>query len=67
MSIATVVLPFVAAPHVRSDHATHRSDRGRPDAGKPGPPTKTTPLTPAEARLVARATALLAGVMLDAL
>lgn len=35
--------------------------------GKPGPPTSTTALTAAEARLVARATALLAGAMLDAL
>ncbi|WP_396908116.1 abortive infection family protein [Mycolicibacterium sp.] len=35
--------------------------------GKPGPPTKTKPLTAKQARLVARATALLAGAMLDEL
>lgn len=35
--------------------------------GKPGPPTKTAPLTPAETRLVARATALVAAAMLDVL
>lgn len=33
--------------------------------GKPHGPVKTAPLTPAEARLVARATALLAGALLD--
>lgn len=35
--------------------------------GRPGPPLKTRPLTPAEARLVARSTALLAGALLDEL
>lgn len=35
--------------------------------GRPGPPQKTAALTPAEARLVARATALLAGALLDSL
>jgi hypothetical protein len=35
--------------------------------GRPGPPRKAAPLSPAEARLVARATALLAGVLLDSL
>lgn len=35
--------------------------------GKPHGPTKTAALTPAEARLVARATALLAGALLDSL
>jgi hypothetical protein len=35
--------------------------------GRPGPPQTTTPLTPTEARLVARATALLAGALLDTL
>ena len=35
--------------------------------GRPGAPRKTAPLTPAEARLVARATALVAGALLDEL
>lgn len=35
--------------------------------GRPGPPRKTAPLSPMEARLVARATALLAGALLDSL
>jgi hypothetical protein len=35
--------------------------------GRPGPPRKTPPLSPSEARLVARATALLAGALLDSL
>jgi len=35
--------------------------------GRPGPPRKTQLLTPAEGRLVARATALLAGALLDTL
>jgi hypothetical protein len=35
--------------------------------GRPGLPQKTAPLTPAEARLVARATALIAGALLDKL
>ncbi len=35
--------------------------------GHPGAPSKTAPLTPAEARLVARATALIAGALLDQL
>lgn len=35
--------------------------------GRPGPPRKTRALTPAEARLVARATALIAGALLDEL
>lgn len=33
--------------------------------GRPGPPRKTTPLSASEARLVARATALIAGALLD--
>ena len=33
--------------------------------GRPGPPRKTTALNPADARLVARATALVAGALLD--
>lgn len=43
-----------------------RNDAGA-GHGRPGPPRKTQPLTPAEARLVARATALLAGALLDEL
>lgn len=35
--------------------------------GRPGPPRKTTELNPAEARLIARATALVAGALLDEL
>jgi hypothetical protein len=35
--------------------------------GRPGPPRKTAPLNPIEARLVARATALIAGALLDTL
>jgi len=35
--------------------------------GRPGPPRKTTELSAAEARLVARATALVAGALLDKL
>lgn len=35
--------------------------------GRPGQPRTTQPLTPAEARLVARATALIAGALLDEL
>jgi Abortive infection C-terminus len=35
--------------------------------GRPGAPRKTASLTPAEARLVARATALLAVALLDSL
>lgn len=43
-----------------------RNDAGT-GHGQPGPPRKTEPLAPAEARLVARATALLAGALLDEL
>lgn len=43
-----------------------RNDAGS-GHGQPGPPRKTQPLTPAQARLVARATALLAGALLDEL
>ncbi|EHB55122.1 hypothetical protein MycrhDRAFT_2316 [Mycolicibacterium rhodesiae JS60] len=43
-----------------------RNDAGT-GHGRPGPPRKTTDLTPAEARLVARATALVAGALLDKL
>ncbi|MGF1646914.1 MAG: abortive infection family protein [Kineosporiaceae bacterium] len=35
--------------------------------GRPDQPLKTQPLTPGEARLVARATALIAGALLDEL
>jgi hypothetical protein len=43
-----------------------RNDAGT-GHGRPGPPHKTSALTPAEARLVARATALVAGALLDKL
>lgn len=43
-----------------------RNDAGT-GHGRPGPPRKTSALTPAEGRLVARATALLAGALLDKL
>jgi hypothetical protein len=43
-----------------------RNDAGT-GHGRPGQPRKTSPLSPAEARLVARATALLAGALLDKL
>jgi hypothetical protein len=43
-----------------------RNDAGT-GHGRPGQPRKTTALTPAEARLVARATALVAGALLDKL
>lgn len=43
-----------------------RNDAGS-GHGRPGPPRKTTELKPAEARLVARATALVAGALLDQL
>lgn len=43
-----------------------RNDAGT-GHGRPGPPRKTTELNPAEARLVARATALVAGALLDKL
>ncbi|ORX13139.1 MULTISPECIES: abortive infection family protein [Mycolicibacterium] len=80
---AFTTLGLEVGPNVQLDRDPHRAvqqclfllgtavNRLRNDAGtghgKPGPPTKTTPLTPAEARLVARATALLAGAMLDVL
>jgi len=35
--------------------------------GRPGQPRQTRALTPAEARLVARATALIAGALIDEL
>ena len=47
----------LAVNRLRNDAGT---GHGRPDA-----PKKSTPLTPAESRLVARATALLAGMLLD--
>lgn len=47
----------VAVNRLRNDAATGH--------GRPGAPRKTAPLTPAEARLVARATALIAGVLVD--
>lgn len=43
-----------------------RNDAGT-GHGRPGPPRKTAALSPAEARLVARATALVAGALLDKL
>ncbi|KMO75698.1 MULTISPECIES: abortive infection family protein [Mycobacteriaceae] len=43
-----------------------RNDAGT-GHGRPGPPRKTTELSAAEARLVARATALVAGALLDKL
>jgi hypothetical protein len=43
-----------------------RNDAGT-GHGRPGPPRKTTELSPAEARLVSRATALVAGALLDKL
>lgn len=43
-----------------------RNDAGT-GHGRPGPPRETAELTPAEARLVARATALVAGALLDKL
>ncbi|WP_235892854.1 abortive infection family protein [Mycolicibacterium hodleri] len=43
-----------------------RNDAGT-GHGKPDPPRKTAALSPAEARLVARATALVAGALLDKL
>jgi len=49
----------VAVNRLRNDAGT---GHGRPDA-----PRKTAPLTPGEARLVARATALLAGMLIDEL
>lgn len=41
-----------------------RNDAGT-GHGRPGPPRKTTALNPSDARLVARATALVAGALLD--
>lgn len=49
----------VAVNRLRNDAGTGH--------GRPGEPRKTQPLTPAEARLVARATALIAGALLDEL
>lgn len=49
----------VAVNRLRNDAGTGH--------GRPGQPRKTQPLTPAEARLVARATALIAGALLDEL
>lgn len=43
-----------------------RNDAGT-GHGRPGLPRKTAPLTPSEARLVARATSLIAGALLDEL
>jgi hypothetical protein len=76
LSIPTVTLSgFDQDPH----RAVHQClfllatavNRLRNDAGtghgRPGPPHKTSALTPAEARLVARATALVAGALLDKL
>jgi hypothetical protein len=80
---AFTTLVMAVGPSVKLDDDPHRAlqqclfllgtavNRLRNEAGtghgKPGPPTKTTPLAPAEARLVARATALLVGAMLDVL
>lgn len=44
-----------------------RNDAGGTGHGRPGQPRKTTALSPAEARVVARATALVAGALLDKL
>ncbi|MCA2243358.1 MULTISPECIES: abortive infection family protein [Mycobacteriaceae] len=80
---AFTALGLAVGPDVKLDDDPHRAvqqclfllgtavNRLRNEAGtghgKPGPPTKTAPLTPAEARLVARTTALLAAAMLDVL
>lgn len=80
---AFTVLGFATPQHIQLDSDPHRAvqqclfllatevNRLRNDAGtghgRPSGPQKTSPLTPAEARLIARATALVAGAMLDSL
>ncbi len=80
---AFTVLGYAVAPTVTLDSDPHRAvqqclfllavetNRLRNDAGtghgRPSGPSKTQPLNEAEARLVARATALVAGALLDAL
>lgn len=80
---AFTVLGYAVAPTVSLDPDPHRAvqqclfllaieaNRLRNDAGTghghPSGPRRTQPLSPAEARLVARATALVAGALIDAL
>ncbi len=80
---AFTTLGLALPPTVTLDSDPHRAvqqclfllgvavNRLRNDAGtghgRPGPPRKTAPLTAAESRLVARATALIAGTLLDEL
>lgn len=83
LSQAFYLVGFAGPPTATLDPDPHRAvqqclfllakevNRLRNDAGtghgRPSGPKRTSPLTPAEARLVARATALVAGALLDKL
>lgn len=81
LASAFTVLGFAVPPKVTLDPDPHREvqqclyllavavNRLRNDAGtghgRPSGPRRTAPLSPAEARLIARATALVAGALID--
>jgi hypothetical protein len=83
LAAAFTAVGFAVPPQVALDNDPHREvqqclfllgtavNKLRNDAGtghgRPGHPRKTRALTSAEARLVARATALIAGALLDEL